>query len=69
MGFKLGTRFANLKLIHEADGEIIEAHGETCHGCSATRGRCGEATEALKGDRLTTCDGELVIEMNLEGTA
>ena len=67
--FKLVTRFANLKLVHKADGEIIAAHGETCSGCSATRGRCGKATEALKGDRLTTCDGELVIEMNLEGKA
>ena len=67
--FNLVTQFNNLRLVHKADGEIIEAHGETCSGCSATRGRCGKATEALKGGTLMHCDGELVIQFNIEGAS
>jgi hypothetical protein len=65
--FNLVTRFSNLRLVHKNDGEILEAHSETCFGCSATKGLCGRSTKALKGDKLTFCDGELVIQFNLGG--
>ena len=67
--FKTVTKFGTLNLVTTDDGVIVEAHKRPCSGqwCSASEGACLKTTKSWKGDKLKTCNGELVVEFKIGG--